>query len=46
MVKGRQRQSEEKADKRKGNRSCNVSKPVIMPVYGALRRVASRYAKL
>jgi hypothetical protein len=36
MAEGRQKQSEEKADKRKGNRSCNVSKPVSMRVYGAL----------
>jgi len=36
MVEGRLKQSEEKADKRKGNRSRNVSKPVSMRVYGAL----------
>lgn len=36
MAEGRQKQSGEKADKRKGNRSYNASKPVIMRVYGAL----------
>ena len=37
MVEGREKQSEEKADKRKGNRrSCNATKPATMPDYGVL----------
>ena len=36
MVEGRQKQSDGKADKRKENRSYNVSKPVIIRVYVAL----------